>query len=189
MKNILIFCFTILAFNFFGNLSAQTAEEQKAWMEYMTPGPVHEMLAKSEGEWNEEVTVWMDANSSPTKMNSVCLNKMIFGGRYQYSTHSGSMMGMPFEGIEILAYDNAKKIFQSMWIDNMGTGIMYLTGKWDEKTNSTTLTGTSVDPMTGSDVQVREVFKILDDNKHSVEMYITKDGTEFKTMEILLTKK
>ena len=31
-------------------------------------------------------------------------------------------MGMPFNGLSLEGYDNAKKEFTSIWIDNMGTG-------------------------------------------------------------------
>lgn len=34
---------------------------------------------------------------------------MIFGGRYQLSNYKGNFMGMPFEGMSIMGYDNAKK--------------------------------------------------------------------------------
>jgi len=39
-------------------------------------------------------------------------------------------MGMPFEGMGLDGYDNASKEYISIWIDNMGTGIMYMKGKW-----------------------------------------------------------
>ncbi|MBK9333372.1 MAG: DUF1579 family protein [Ignavibacteria bacterium] len=29
------------------------------------------------------------------------------GGRYQQGKHTGDMMGMPFEGMSLLGYDNA----------------------------------------------------------------------------------
>ena len=182
----------LLALIFFitvNTLYAQTEAEQKVWMEYMTPGPEHEQLAKCDGEWSEEVTFWMDPTAEPMKMKSVCINKMILGGRYQYSTHTGTMMGMPFEGISIVGFDNAKKVYQSSWIDNMGTGVMNLSGPLDESTKSVILTGTSFDPQTGKDVQVREVFKIIDDKTQSMEMYMIKDGKEMKSMEIVMTKK
>ena len=35
-------------------LAAQTDAEMKAWQTYMTPGEVHKMIARSDGEWNEE---------------------------------------------------------------------------------------------------------------------------------------
>lgn len=83
--------------------------EDQAWMAYMTPGPMHKMLASSNGEWHEEMTFWMAPGAPATKAESDCVNKMILGDRYQESIHTGSMMGMPFEGRSTVGYDNAKK--------------------------------------------------------------------------------
>jgi len=119
------------------------------------------------------------------KTTGKAVNKMILGGRYQYSTHSSNFMGMPFEGINILGYDNKRGVFQSTWIDNMGTGIMYMEGTWDNATNSCSMTGKMTDPMAGGQMDVRQVFTIVDNNTQKLEMYGTKDGKEFKNMEIL----
>ncbi len=181
--------FTFLLFTFNNYSYAQSADEQKAWMDYMTPGPVHEMIAKSNGDWTEEITFWMSPDAPPTKTTATATNKMILGGRYQYSSVSGDMMGMPFEGVSILGYDNAKKIFQSTWIDNFGTGITNMTGTWDQATNTVNFTGTSLDPMTGNDIDMRQTFKIIDDNNQIIEMFATMDGKEMKTMEIKMTRK
>ena len=35
-------------------------EQMQIWMEYMTPGPMHEMLAKSVGDWKTINKFWMD---------------------------------------------------------------------------------------------------------------------------------
>ncbi len=66
---------------------------------------------------------------------------------------------------------------------------MKMQGPWDEATKSITFTGKEVDPMTGKEMDVRNVFKIIDDKNQMMEMYMTKDGKEIKTMEITLTKK
>jgi len=167
----------------------QTEAEQKAWMAYMTPGTVHQMVAKSDGDWNADVTMWMSPGAAPTKSTAACTNKMILGGRYQETKYTGTMMGMPFEGMGLLAYDNAKKVFITTWIDNMGTGLMHLEGPWDESTRSINFTGKSVDPTTGKDMDVRQVFKWIDDNNQQLEMYMQMNGQEVKTMEIKLTRK
>lgn len=189
MKKISMLISAILIFTAFGKIYSQTEAEQKAWTEYMTPGLVHEMFSKQNGEWKSEVTMWMDPTAAPMKMESIATNKMILGGRYQYSTHTGTMMGMPFEGIMILGYDNAKKMIVSSWIDNMGTGIMNMSGTWDEASKSATLYGTQTDPMTGKDIKVREVFKVIDQNTQSMEMFMEKEGTEMKSMEIMYFRK
>lgn len=77
----------------------------------------------------------------------------------------------------------------STWVDNMGTGIMYMEGKYDEKSKSINFAGKCVDPTSGKEESVREVFKIVDDKTQFMEMYMTKGGKEFKNMEIKFTKK
>lgn len=188
MKNVTLSVIALLIFAVTTHVSAQDDAMMKAWQSYMTPGDIHKMIAKSDGKWNSEVSMWMKPDSEPTKSKSVCENTMILGGRYQKSVHKGTMMGMPFEGINLLGYDNAKKIFTSIWIDNMGTGIMQMDGTWDEANKSINFKGKSVDPTTGKDIDVREVFKLVDDNNQTMEMYCTTDGKEMKTMEIKFSR-
>jgi hypothetical protein len=162
----------------------------KNWEMCMTPGKEHAMLAKSNGTWTTEVTTWMDPGKPPMKSKGTSVNKMIMGGRYQESTNTGNMMGMPFEGKGITGYDNAKKVFVSTWVDNMGTGIMTLEGPWDEASKSITLKGKTMDPMTMRETSLKEVVKIVDDNNQLMEMYGPgPDGKEVKTMEIKFTRK
>jgi hypothetical protein len=70
---------------------------------------------------------------------------MILGGRYQQSTTKGSFNNMPFEGISLLGYDNAKKVFMNSWVDNMGTGILQMRGTWDPAGKTINFTSTTVD--------------------------------------------
>lgn len=191
MKSITILLFTFLSFFFCNSavLSQEMDAQQKAWMEYMTPGKYHEMMAKSVGEWKTVTKWWMDPSAEPMVSEGTAVNEMIMGGRYLKSTHSGIMMGQPFEGIMIEGYDNTKKEFVSTWIDNMGTGIMFSAGKYNEPSQSITFEGSMVDPMTGSDVKYKQTVKIIDQNKHMMEMYDVSKGTEIKMMEIEFTRK
>jgi len=163
--------------------------QQKAWMEYMTPGKHHEMMAKTVGEWKTITKMWMDPSAEPMVSEGTTVYEMIMGGRYLKSTHSAVMMGQPFEGMMIQGYDNVKKEFVSTWIDNMGTGIMFSSGKYDEPTQSITFEGSMVDPATGRDTKYKEIVKIIDQNKHIWEMYDLSKGTEIKMMEIEYTRK
>jgi len=167
---------------------ANNSPEMKAWMDYMTPGKVHEMLAKSNGKWKTETTMWMAPNTDPMKSEGTCENTMILGGRYQQSTFHGNMMNMPFEGISTLAYDNAKKKFISNWIDNMGTGMTTMEGTWDDASKSITFTGTEMDPSSGKDMPIRQVFKVIDDNNQIMDMYTNANGQDFKMLEVKLTR-
>ncbi len=162
---------------------------QKAWEAYMTPSEAHKMMAAEEGSWTNAMTFWMDPEGQPQKATSTADIKMILGGRYQQTNYQGNLMGMPFEGVAMLAYDNTTEEFTSTWIDNMGTGMMVVKGKYDEATKTTTLTGTMVDPAMGKEKQVRETYTIVDENTRKMEMFeATKGGAERKTMEIVMTK-
>jgi hypothetical protein len=168
--------------------TAQSPEEMKAWEAYMKPGDVHKMLAKSDGKWKEDITTWMAPGQPPAKSTGSCVNKMIMGGRYQQSNHTGKMMGMPFEGQSTLGWDNAKKMLVSTWIDNMGTGIMHMEGTWDDATKSATFKGKCTDPVTGKEMDVKEIFTIVNDNSQKMEMFMMHEGQEMKTMEIVFTR-
>ena len=162
--------------------------EKESMMVYMAVGPMHEMLAKSSGQWNQQVTIWTAPASAPTKNPAKCTTRMIMGGRYQESKSSGTFDGMSFEGTSITGYDNAKKVFVSTWIDNMGTGIVYSEGKYDERSRTINFTGNMVDPATGKDIQIRETLKTIDDNNQLLEMFMMLNGKEFKNMEIKFTR-
>lgn len=169
-----------------------SATATKAWMEYATPGDMQKMLAKSDGIWSGENTMWMENGGKPMTSKSTTTNKMIFDGRYQTSEHKGDFMGMPFEGMSITGYDNSKKKFVSTWIDNMGTGLMTMEGDWNASKKSIEFKGKMTDPSRpGKDCDVREVYTFVDDTHQTLEMYgpDSKTGKEYKTLEIKYTKK
>lgn len=189
MKKISIFVCTLLITISCKISVAQSEAEMKAWQDYMAPGEIHKMIASSDGTWNEDISTWMVPGQPPTKTTATAENKMILGGRYQQSKHLGTFNGMPFEGFSLLGYDNAKKVFMSSWADNMGTGIMNMEGKWDAASKTINFTGVTTDPATGKNMNVREVFTIVDNDTQKMEMYMTNNSQEFKTMEIKLTRK
>lgn len=169
-------------------LAAQNDSAQKAMMAYMTPGEMHKMLAKADGKWKEDITMWMAPGTQPVKNTATAENKMILGGRYQQTTHTGTFMNMPFEGISTIGFDNAKKVFVSSWVDNMGTGIMYMEGTMEPGSKTITFKGKSTDPATGNEMDVKQTFKWIDDKTQALEMFMVQGGQEFKTMEIKFTK-
>jgi len=189
MNRLTIVLPAIFLFFTISSTHAQTSDDMKAMMAYATPGDIHKMMAKSVGDWSCAVTMWMAPGAQPMNSTTEAKNEMILGGRYLHQTNTGSFMGQPFEGISTTGYDNAKKIFVNTWIDNMGTGIMYLTGTWDAASSSIIFTGNMVDPSSGKDIAVKETLKIVDDNHEELTMYMMTGGQEYKSMDIKMTKK
>jgi hypothetical protein len=166
-----------------------SAKMMQNWMDYMTPGKEHKMMAMWDGKWTSQVSMWMAPGAPASTISGTTTNKMILGGRYQQSQHSGSYNGMPFEGFSMLAYDKAKKSFISTWYDNMGSGVMLGEGPWDEASKSITLRGKMVDPSTGKEINFRELFKVIDNDHQTLEMFCAgPDGKEFRTMEVKYTR-
>jgi hypothetical protein len=191
MKKIILFIAVIAGLsNSLLAQSADQAEMEKKWTAYMTPGEPHKMFAMDNGTWDEQATMWMMPNDpNPTKNKMKAVSRMILGGRYQEMTHTGNFMGMPFEGIGTLGYDNASKKIVSSWVDNMGTGIMYMSGPYDGKSKKIELRGECTDPMTGKPKRIRETYEIIDNNTRRMEMFDTgEDGKEYKSMEIVMTR-
>ena len=181
---LIVFCFPVSAQD-----NSYQEDMNKAWTEYMTPGPMHELLSKGTGQWTSEIKMWMDPSQPPTESSGVSEIKSILGGRYFEGTHTSDFNGMEMNGREISGYDNAKQKFFSTWIDNFGTGVMYLEGTYDEGTKTFTYTGNSVDPLSKKDVPVKQTIKRIDDDHEHMEMFMTDNGQEFKTMEIDFTRK
>ncbi len=185
MKKILLAsCFLFLST---GIYAQDQAEAMKAWVEYMTPGPMHQMMAKMAGNWKTVTTFVDPSTGAETKSEGEATFELILEGRYMKSVHKGEMGGMPFEGLGIDAYDNGTKGFVSIWIDNMGTGIMMMKGKYDDKTNSLEFTGEGYDPAAGKPMKYRSVSKWINDNKTVFDMFGEMGGQEVKmfTMEYI----
>ncbi len=164
-------------------------EMMKKWMDYMTPGEMHEMMAKSVGEWTYVSKWWDDPSAEPTVSEGRAVNEMIMGGRYLKSMNYGNVMDMKMEGMSILAYDKAMGQFYALWIDNMGTGMTMAKGKYDPKTKACEMNGTMVNPMTGTDMNYRQTMTFIDDNNQLFEMFMDHDGKEYKAMELRYTRK
>ncbi|MFN2382910.1 MAG: DUF1579 domain-containing protein, partial [Gemmatimonadota bacterium] len=130
--------------------------------------------------------MWMAPGAPPVASSGTASYAMVMDGRYLMENYEGSMMGMPFRGHAITGYDNNKKEYFNIWIDNMGTGYMLTSGQWDDAARTLTLTGTYDDPITGAEDQaVRSVSHHVDADHMTYTMYMPgPDGQEFKTLVV-----
>lgn len=187
LLKITAFCFLFLSVF---TLRGQDNDPMKAFQDYITPGPMHQWLASHSGTWESEVSMWMDPAAPATKSASTDVVTMSMNGLFQIGNFTSTMMGMPFQGQSTLGYDNAKKLFMLCWIDVMSSGMILMTGTYDEKTKTLTLTGTQTDPLSGKDVPIRQVNVYHDADSYTMYMYgAGPDGKEFKFMEGLYKRK
>ena len=166
--------------------AAPTQEEMmKAWMEVATPGEAHKVLANFAGKWDTSSKMWMAPGTEPMQTKGTAEGKLILGGRFLETTHSGSMMGMPWEAKALTGYDNFRKHYQSLWIDNMGTTMTLLNGKADADGKTFTYQGKMDEPATNEkDKPFTMVEKHVSKDEVVVSLTTKVEGKDFKFLEV-----
>jgi len=154
-----------------------------------TPAAPHKMLANLEGSWITKTRAWMEPDKPPTEGTGTCEQKMLFDGRYLQQEYTGEMMGNPFTGINLVAYDNHTKKYVSTWIDSMSTGIYFFEGSGSKDGKTITQECSYDDPVRGPAIW-RSVTRIIDDDSVEYEMFlIPKGGKEEKMMEMTVSRR
>jgi len=167
---------------------AGQAAIEKMMEEFAKPAAQHEEFKELVGQWKADVKSFWENPKKPELSTGTSTMKMILGGRYLQQQFRCQMGGKTYEGLGISAYEKAQKKYVSIWIDNMGTGIMLTEGKYDKATDTFTETGESSSPM--GPMKLKMVTKSVNKDQFVFTMYVvTADGTESKSMEITYTRK
>ncbi len=154
-----------------------------------TPGEPHKLFASLAGSWTTTTKEWMEPGKPPTESTGSAEMKMLLDGRFLQQDYTSVMMGQPYSGIGLSAYDNLRKRYVSTWIDSMGTGIFVMEGTASADGKTITLRGQHNEPG-GGVMTHRAIWKIADNNTQTFEMYGThKGGKEMKMMEITYARK
>lgn len=161
----------------------------EAYAKLATPGEPHKQFASLVGSWSTKTKEWMEPGKLPTESTGSVEMKMLLDGRFLQQEFTGEMMGRPYSGIGISAYDNLRKRYVSTWIDTMGTGIFSMEGTASADGKTITLKGQHAE-LGGGQMTHRAVWKIVDGNTQTFDMYGTHHGgKEMKMMEITYTRK
>ncbi|HRC23196.1 MAG: DUF1579 domain-containing protein [Nitrospira sp.] len=159
------------------------------WQKLAQPGEPHKAFAGLAGTWTTTTKEWMEPGKPPTEASGTAEMKMLLGGRFLYQEFNSQMMGQPFSGIGIDAYDNVRKKYVTAWMDTMGTGIFIMEGTASADGKTITLKGSHPEPG-GGQMHHRAVWKLVDSNTQTFEMYGNHGhGKEAKMMEITYTRK
>lgn len=167
-------------------MSAEHKAMMDAWQKAATPGAQHKQLSEQfAGTWNTKMSAWMEPGGEPIVETGKSVNTAIFDGRQLRMDYTGTFMGQPYTGVGYSGYNNVTGKYHSTWTDNMSTGIFVAEGDYDAGRKTYTYAGQMPDPMKpGTTIAVREVLRVVDKDRHVLEMYEQRDGKEFKTMEI-----
>lgn len=161
-------------------------EKEPEWVKFTRPGDAQKTLEPMVGSFTYTSKMWMDPKGKPMEAKGTSENKWILGGRFVQQTVKGTVMGQEFEGMGLLAYDSFKEEYQSIWIDNMTTGIMSTFGPGPANAKLMKASGTFSSAMDNDkNAPIRTETKVVSKNEHIYTMFGKgKDGKEFKAMEL-----
>ena len=163
-------------------------QDMETWTKYMTPAEHHQALAEHAGDWKCHAKLWMEPAAPPQVSEGTAKIEMVLGGRYQKIIYDSTFMGMPLNGIGYVGYDNVKKKYSSIWMDNMGTSILVGEGTYNDTAKAIEIKGEMLDPFSGGMVKYRTLTKTIDKNKIIFEMYMVMEDAEFKSLELTYTR-
>lgn len=170
------------------SMDAATQAMMAKWQAYASPNDNHKVLDPLVGTWSHVVTWWMTPDSQPEMAQGTTETQWVLGGRFLWHAATGTSMGQPFEGMGLTGFDNGKQTYQTIWMDNMGTGMVLGEGTYDPGKKTLTDRGRFTDPMIGQR-SYRGVITFVDDVHYRYEMFVAdKNGKEFRMMEIVYTR-
>ncbi len=170
------------------SMDAASQAMMERWQTYASPSDNQQVLNPLVGTWGQVVKWWMTPDSQPETSQGTSETQWVMGGRFLLHKAKGMSMGQPFEGMGLTGFDNGRQIYQTIWLDNMGTGIMIGEGTYDPGKKTLTDQGNFTDPMVGQRTY-RGIVTFLDDDHYSYEMYgADENGKEFRMMEIMYTR-
>ncbi len=173
----------------------------RLWVKYTTPGIHHRDLNYYVGEWDVTTKIWMNGSDAPPAVsNGTASCKWVLGGRFVQTDYAGLMkieanghtMELPVEGIGFTGYDNFKKKYVSVWLDNNNTAVFTSEGTYDPVRNEFTYFGLADEWMTGEhDKPFKNVDRIIDQDTGLFEMHdlsLTPGKTKIMEMQFLRKK-
>jgi hypothetical protein len=164
------------------------------------------------GTWDYSGSFWTDSKDAHPATGFVT-SDMILDGHYLSSKGSGTLnIGrelLPFENMELIGFDNAKKSLSFAAVDTLTTGMMVGSGKLEEKERAAPApglvtdgslpgtkervireTGRFTNPATGSEQGFRAEIRLVDSEHYKRTVWaVDKSGKETKLSEMDYTRR
>jgi uncharacterized protein DUF1579 len=166
-------------------------EAMRKWMEVATPGAKHKALDVLAGDWDLVLRMWMAPGAPPEEQKGTSSSKWTLGGRWLHTETKGQMMGMPFEGVGQLGYDNFRKRYVMTWTDTNTTAMLTAEGSFEQDGKTLHLYGKMDEWMDGTvGKNVRYTYRIASPDKVVFEILDLDIGeANNKVIEILYTRR
>lgn len=169
-------------------ISCLAAQSKLEMFKLTQPGEHHKQLEPLAGTWN--VAVKFKLGGRDVEAAATCESKWVLGARFLEQDYKAQGPGVQLNVRQYLGYDNQKKKFVEIKMDNMETGVLHNEGTISDDGKVITCVGDRTDPMTGKVNKMRTVTTIIDNDRYTAEWFMTSaEGKEDKIVTMTHTRK
>lgn len=172
-----------------GDRKMDDAAAMAQWMELGKPGEPHRFLKKFEGKWNTTMRMFTAPGAPPMESKGQATIEPVLGGRFMAHHLAIAMMGVPYEGLGYIGFDNNRRVFINSWMDSMSTVISMSKGSINPAGDQITLFGDMDEPSTGEVGKVGKfVYRFQGEDSFVFEAWEVMYGEPWKVFEIEYTR-
>ncbi len=158
--------------------------EMQACIDAGTPGAYHEQLEPLVGDWEMSIKMWQQPGAEPMQVTGKLRREWVLDKHFLRETVESQSEWGTFQGLGYLGYNNLDGQYQSIWLDNMSTGIVSGTGSFDASAKVLSFRGSHRDPLTKALRSTRGTLDLSNPDRHIYAEYVTgADGKEFLAFE------
>ena len=151
------------------------------------PGPMHQHLDGLLGEWTLHGK-WRESPDGPwEEFEARARREWVLGDRFVKETVESDLDGAPFEATSYLGYDNVRKEYVMVWLENASTGLQLSTGQIDERGRTLTFEGSNSNAATGRRNAWHRSVVSLSEPDRTLYAGFARDesGQEFQNLEMI----
>lgn len=113
----------------------------KGWMAQGMPVAEHARLRDYVGSWVTRQTDWLPDGKKWNEADGTATYHLVLGGRFVQEDYVTSLDGHPFHAMGLLGFDRQAKAYRLVWMDDLNTGFLTLSGTFDGTGRLLTLLG------------------------------------------------
>ena len=155
----------------------------KKWEDLGKPGPEHAELKKMVGEWTAHMERTDPMTGQAVKEEGKSKYSMVLNGLILRQDFEGVMDGKTFKGIGFVAFNKGSGKYESIWMDDMSSGIMYSTGESADGGKSVNYKGHWFGP-DAAQIDQKMVMTTVDADTHKLKMEMSMGGNAMPPMSI-----
>ena len=156
-----------------------------------SPTKYHKNFRPVRGRYEQTVKWWAAPGAAAKESTCLSDTEWLLGARFMMQTVEGRWLDKSFQAVAILGYDRGAEQYTSVWMDTLGTKMLFSKGTYDEAAKTITMQGEYVDAISRQTIKTRMIMQLPDGKGGtSIEMYRTaSDGSEYKFLDVISKRK